>query len=111
MHMENILLGTAELKYDTDGDLQIGIFKPMIHVTKDELKNSDIGKCSNKTVAQVQECAQLFLANFFNRISEIELRDIEKTDLKTETVYQEYYDSGSIKAAKFQFIYVDKSKK
>lgn len=108
--MEKILLGTAELKYDTDGDLQIGTFKPMINITREELKKSDIGKCSNKTIAQVQECAQLFLANFFNRISEIELRDVEQTELKTESVYQEYYDDGSLKAAKFEFIYVDKNK-
>jgi hypothetical protein len=104
--MENILLGIAELKYDTDGDLQIGMFRPMINVTKDELKKSDIGKCSNKTIEQVQECAQLFLANFFNRISEIELRDVEKTDLKTEIVEQKFFENGNIKSVKFQFVYV-----
>ena len=104
--MKKVLLGTAELKYDSDGDLQIGIFKPMISVTKEELKNSDIGKCSNKTIEQVQQCAQLFLANFFNRISEIELRDVESTELESNLTHSEYYDNGSIKQAKIEFVYV-----
>jgi len=104
--MKQTLLGIAELKYDSDGDLQIGTFKPMIKITKEELKQSGIGKCSNKTVEQIQECAQLFLANFFNKISEIELRDIENTKLETNLVSSEYYENGLIKKAKIEFVYV-----
>lgn len=103
--MKQLLLGTVELKYDADGDLQIGVFKPMINVTKEELKNSDIGKCNNKTIEQVQQCARLFLANFFNRISEIELRDVESTNLESNLVNSEYYESGLIKSAKIEFVY------
>ena len=105
--MSKTLLGTAILKYDADGDLQIGTFTPKIEVTREQIKKSEIGNCSNKTIEQVKECAQLFLANFFNKVSEIELRDIENTQLQTQAVYQEYYDDGSLKNVKIEFIYVD----
>lgn len=105
--MSKAILGTATLKYDTDGELQIGTFKPMIQITKEQIKTSALGKCSNKTIEEVRECAELLLASFFTKVSDIELRDIEKTQLLTEAVYTETYDNGQVKEVKFEFSYID----
>lgn len=101
------VIGNVKLKYDTDGDLQIGIFQPMINVTKDEIKNSPLGKCSNKTLEQVRECAQLLLAKFFNKINDIELRDVEKTSIETNVTNGEKYKNGLLKEVEIEFVYVD----
>lgn len=104
--MNRITLGTAKLKYDADGDLQVGTFKPKIEITKEQLKGSDISKCANKTVEQVKDCAELLLASFFNKVSEIELRDIESTELKTEVISQAHYTNGALKEVEFEFVYI-----
>lgn len=101
------ILGTAKLKYDKEGDLQIGTFKPMIEITKEQIKGSGLGKCGSKTIEEMRECAELLLAGFFTKISDIELRDIEKTKLVTNLVSTAEYEDGKIKEIEFEFVYID----
>lgn len=101
------ILGKAKLKYDADGDLQIGTFTPMIEITKEQIKGSGLSQCSSKTIEEMRECAELLLAGFFAKVSDIELRDIEKTKLTTRLVDSVKYEDGKIKEIEFEFIYED----
>lgn len=103
--MNKTIIGTAKLKYDSDGDLQIGIFNPRIDVTKEQVK-TELGKCTNKTIEEVKQCAELLLGSFFNKISEIELRDVEKTTIATDVISSQSYENGLIKEVEIQFVYI-----
>src|SRR5687768_14329135 len=105
--MNRTKIGTAKLKYDSDGDLQIGFFQPRITVTKDQVKQFGLTKCTNKTPDEIKNCAQLLLASFFNKVNEIELRDFEKTTLETNIVSTQHYDTGLVKEIEIEFVYVD----
>lgn len=105
--MSSQVIGIAKLKYDSDGDLQIGMFKPKIEIKKEQFKNSEIGKCNNKTIDEMKDCAELLLAGFFSKMSDIELRDMEKTRLETKIVSSEKYPDGKWKEIQFEFVYTD----
>lgn len=105
--MSSQVIGIAKLKYDTDGDLQIGIFKPKIEIVKEQIKNSEIGKCGDKTIDEIKDYAELLLAGFFSKMSDIELRDMETTRLETKVVSSEKYPDGKWKEIEFEFVYTD----
>lgn len=79
------VIGTADLVYNPEGILEIAYFTPSIKVTKEDLK-SQLGDCKDKSIDEIKECAQLLLGSFFNKVSAIELRDVETTKLETEVV-------------------------
>jgi hypothetical protein len=102
------VLGKVLLNYKDDGSLLTASFTPNIHVSTAELLEQ-FGTCANKTVEQVQETAQLVLASFFNRISDIELRDMETTDIEAKVVNTtRYTHTSDIKAIEIDFIYKEK---
>lgn len=105
--MSSQVIGIAKLKYDTDGDLQIGLFQPKIEIKKEQFKNSEIGKCNNKSIEEMKDCAELLLASFFSKLNDIELRDMENTRLETKVVSSQQYPDGKWKEIEFEFVYTD----
>ena len=98
------VIGSVSLSYNENGKLVKAGFRPQISVTHEELKDQ-LGDCTSKTFEEVEECAKLFLASFFTKVSDIELRDMEKTTIETDMKKGEKYDSGSLKEIEFDFIY------
>lgn len=97
------IVGSAALEYDETGKLEAAVFYPKIKIAFDDIKDQ-IGNCTNKTIAEIKQSAELLLATYFTRINEIELRDIETQPLKLEVKGQTQYPSGSIKAVEIDFI-------
>lgn len=105
---KEIKIGTVSLNYKDNGKLVGAAFSPRINITAEELLDQ-FGNCTNKTVEQVQQTAQLVLASFFSKISDIELRDMETTDIEAKVVNTiRYTHTADIKAIEIDFIYKEK---
>ena len=105
--METVI-GKVQLNYKEDGKLLSASFTPKITVTSEELFDQ-FGDCTNKSAEQVQQAAQLMLAAFFNRLNDIELRDMEVTDIEAKVVDTvRYASTADIKSIEIDFIYKQK---
>lgn len=101
-------IGKVYLNYTEDGNLLAAAFSPKINVSAKDLIGQ-LGNCTNKSEQQIQETAQLLLAAFFNKVSDIELRDMENTTIEAKIVKVERYTATSdIKDIEIEFIYKEK---
>lgn len=101
-------IGKVYLNYTEDGNLLAAAFSPKISVSAKDLIDQ-LGTCTNKSTEQIQETAQLLLAAFFNKISDIELRDMETTEIETKVVKTERYTAtAGIKEIEIDFVYKEK---
>lgn len=108
MSTENEVIGSAKLSYDIDGNIAAAQFQPAVDLVRGEFLK-ELGTCNGKGIDAIKECAQLLLAAFFKKISDIELRDIEKTDIETRVVDVSHYTStAEIKTIELEFIYKQK---
>lgn len=97
-------IGAVKLVYGEDGNLLMAGFSPRIEITFEDLKDQ-LGDCTNRTDQEIKDCAQLLLASFFNKVSNIELRDVEKTTIETQIAHVEKYSNNSLKNIELEFIY------
>lgn len=101
-------IGKVYLNYTEDGNLLSAAFSPKISVSAKDLL-VQLGNCTNKSTEQIQETAQLLLAAFFNKVSDIELRDMEASEIEAKVVKVERYTATSdIKDIEIEFIYKEK---
>lgn len=102
------IIGTAKLAYTADGILSNAVFQPSIEIDKAQISDQ-LGDCNGKTIEDIKQCAQLLLGAFFNKISDIELRDIEKTEIETRVTDVTHYTStANIKTIEISFVYKQK---
>lgn len=105
---KDTVIGKVFLSYNEDGSLLAAAFSPKISVSAKELFDQ-LGTCTNKSEDQIQQTAQLLLASFFNKITAIELRDMETTDIEAKVVNSERYTAtADIKEIEIDFIYKEK---
>lgn len=101
------VIGTVNLIYKENGEIESAGFYPKISVTKADVER-ELGTCKNKTIEEIKKCAELLLASFFSKVSDIELRDMETTEIEAEVVHGEKFDNGNIKDIEFEFVYLQK---
>jgi len=101
-------IGTALLQYNVEGKLETATFNPGISIEKKEIEDQ-LGDCNGKSIEDIKKCSQLLLGAFFNKISGIELRDMEKTEIEIRIVDASRYTStANIKEVEIDFIYKQK---
>lgn len=97
------VIGTAALEYNEQGQLEAAVFYPKIKVSYDDVK-SQLGDCTNKSIDDIKKCAQLLMATFFNKVSDVELRDMETTKLNTNVVGFNYHNNNLLKEVEIEFV-------
>ena len=95
------------ISYDENGILKKAILWPKINVSEKDIIDQ-LGSCKEKTIEEVKSTAELMLGAFFNKISEIELRDMETTELKAEVIASDKYANGVLRNVELQFVYKSK---
>jgi hypothetical protein len=101
---EGTVIGAAALEYNENGQLEAAVFHPKIKVNYDDIK-AQLGDCKGKSIDEVKKCAQLLIAAFFSKLSDIELRDVESTEIITDVVKGTRYESGGLKEVELEFIF------
>jgi hypothetical protein len=97
------VIGTAELEYDEAGKLEAATFYPKIKVAFDDIKDQ-LGNCTNKTIDEVKQSAELLLGAYFTKVNNIELRDIITQPIALEVTKETFYLNGAIHKVEIQFI-------
>lgn len=100
------IIANATLAYNPDGTLESATLWP-VKITKDDFVNA-LGDCKNKTLEDVTKTAELMLGAYFNKMNEVELRDVETTELKAEVINCQKYDNGTLRHVEIKFIYKNK---
>lgn len=100
-------IATVAFDYNEDGTLENAVLWPKLKVTKDEVIDQ-LGNCKNKTIDEVKQAAELMLGAFFARTNDIELRDMETTELKSEVTATTKYNDGTLRHVEIRFIYKQK---
>lgn len=100
-------IATVAFDYNEDGTLESAVLWPKLQVSKDDVIDQ-LGNCKNKTIDEVKQAAELMLGAFFARANEIELRDMETTDLKAEVITSTKYNDGTLRHVEIKFIYKNK---
>lgn len=100
-------IATVAFDYNEDGTLESAVLWPKIKVTSEEL-NDQLGNCKNKTLDEVKQAAELMLGAFFARTNDVELRDMETTELTTEVVTATKYNDGTLRHVEIRFVFKGK---
>lgn len=97
------VIGSAALEYDASGKLEAAVFYPKIKVQLDDIQ-AQLGSCTNKTIDEVKQSAELLLAAYFTKMNDIELRDIETQPLTLEITSNDTHPNGTIKSIEIEFV-------
>lgn len=100
-------IATVAFDYNQDGTLESAVLWPKLQVSKEDVIDQ-LGNCKNKTIDEVKQAAELMLGAFFARTNDVELRDMETTELKAEVIAATKYNDGTLRHVEIKFIYRQK---
>lgn len=100
-------IATATFEYNEDGQLESAVLWPKLQITKDDIQNQ-LGDCKHKTLDQVKTTAELMLGALFSKMTDVELRDMETSELKAEVVNCQKYNDGILRHVELKFVYKNK---
>lgn len=100
-------IATVAFDYNEDGTLESAVLWPKLQVSKEDVIDQ-LGNCKNKTLDEVKQSAELMLGAFFARTNDVELRDMETTELKAEVITATKYNDGTLRHVEIKFIYKQK---
>ncbi len=101
-------IGTVTIEYNEQGKVITSLFEPTMTVNLDPELESELKtiECC-PDVETLEHNASLVLASFFNRMNNIELRNIETTSLKPHCDSLDKYPNGQIKKAVISYSFDD----
>jgi hypothetical protein len=101
-------IGKVTIEYDEAGNLITSLFEPEMSVTLDPQLETELKtiECCNDTET-LEHNASLVLASYFNRMNQIELRDVATTSLLGHIDYSANHPDGKIKKTIISYSFDD----
>lgn len=102
-------IGVVTISHDKDGNMGEAYFKPTMQVSLDKslvpaLTAGTMASTDNPEYIRNQ--ADIVMASFFSKITEIELADRDKYELKSEIIQCSKWGNGAVRTCKIKYSFV-----
>lgn len=94
-------IGTAVIRYDVNNNIISGVFKGELKQKFNEELIKQLQPSNDLDI--IKNNADMALASWFNKITEIEIADREKTRIISNVKKRTYYSNGNIKKCEIDY--------